>query len=95
VAVGGLGGQAGGLGAQDGGIGRQEGGMKMGLVAVLVVAPLVVLGLGVGVICEYGAGFFYLSKPLWLWGMGVLMREIGWRMKKPVGAKEEMRMLGE
>lgn len=63
-----------GMGGQDGGIGRQEGGMKMGLVAVLVVAPLVVLGLGVGVICEYGAVSLYLSKRFWLWGIGVLMR---------------------
>lgn len=47
----------GGLGGQDGGMGRQEGGMKVGLVAVLVVAPLVVLGMGVGVICEHGAIF--------------------------------------
>lgn len=70
----GLGGQAGGLGGQDGGIGRQEGGMKMGLVAVLVVAPLVVLGVGLGVICEFGAVYLDLSKPFWLWGMGVLMR---------------------
>lgn len=63
-----------GMGGQDGGIGRQEGGVKMGLVAVLVVAPLVVLGLGVGVICEYGAVSLDLSKRFWLWGIGVLMR---------------------
>jgi hypothetical protein len=48
--------------------------MKMGLVAVLVVAPLVVLGVGLGVICEFGAVYLDLSKPFWLWGMGVLMR---------------------
>jgi len=28
-------------------------------------------------------------------GDGCADAEIGWRMKKPVGAKEEMRMLGE
>jgi len=72
--LGGQGGQAGGLGGQDGGMGGQEGGMKMRLVAVLVVAPLVVLGVGVGVICEYGAVSIDLSKTFWLWGMGVLMR---------------------
>lgn len=52
----------GGQGGQDGGLGRQEGGMKVGLVAVLIAAPLVVLGLGLGVICEYGVfGFLVVG----------------------------------
>lgn len=65
--MGGQGGQDGGQGGRGEGLGRQDGGIKVGLLAVLVVAPLVVLGLGVGVICEYG-GFL-----CWLWGGVVLM----------------------
>lgn len=54
--------QVGGLGGQDAGVGGGEGGMKMWVVVVLVVAPLVVLGVGLGVICEYTAIFFHCCE---------------------------------